>query len=400
VDDMMRAAAMSVEQKKLMNYARRGVRTRCVLGLLLAATALGGCKFLPAFDEVLPDKKKEYNKSESLPDLEVPPDLSSDAIKDTMSVPEMDGGTATYSTYQERIATRRKGAAPGSQDAGGVATGAAVPGAVGSSTSAAAVNEGTVTVRGTSEEIWPKLQSFWKDNGYALASDDRRASRMSTEWLENERQMTREKFELRAAAGKSGTTSLTLHRIAQAQKPEGEHLVWVDAPASGSISPWLGKLEAALSGTPVSMVPPEEREAQRAERDRETQPELGPEGGVSEILFAGEGKKYLLVGSTFADAWKNTGDALTKAGIEVEDKDESRGVYYVHYAPEGSAKPGLLSRLAFWRGSDRDTKHQVSITAVGRKSEVVVLDHKGNWENNALADRLLENIQSQLKQLH
>ena len=69
-----------------------------------------GCSWFPTFDDVMPDRNKEYQKSASLPDLEIPPDLSSDAISDTLSVPEVDAkGTASYSTYQERIARRGGG---------------------------------------------------------------------------------------------------------------------------------------------------------------------------------------------------------------------------------------------------------------------------------------------------
>ena len=92
----------SVRQDLMM----RGLMVRgLILGLCLSAML--GCSWFPTFDDVMPDRNKEYQKSASLPDLEIPPDLSSDAISDTLSVPEVDAkGTASYSTYQERIARR------------------------------------------------------------------------------------------------------------------------------------------------------------------------------------------------------------------------------------------------------------------------------------------------------
>src|ERR687892_14998 len=75
-----------------------------ILGIMLSGLLLSGCSL---FDKILPDRQQEYKKSQSLPDLEVPPDLTSESINDTMAVPEIDAsGTATYSTYQER--TRHK----------------------------------------------------------------------------------------------------------------------------------------------------------------------------------------------------------------------------------------------------------------------------------------------------
>jgi uncharacterized lipoprotein len=86
------------------------LRTRLIWLILLAgALLLSGCSYLPELDEVLPDKRTEYEKSESLPDLEIPPDLSSDSITDTMAVPDVDKtGAATFSTYQERNAIRER----------------------------------------------------------------------------------------------------------------------------------------------------------------------------------------------------------------------------------------------------------------------------------------------------
>ena len=96
----------------------RGLMMRgLILGLCLSAML--GCSWFPTFDDVMPDRNKEYQKSASLPDLEIPPDLSSDAISDTLSVPEVDAkGTASYSTYQERIA-RRGGDERSGRDSGG-----------------------------------------------------------------------------------------------------------------------------------------------------------------------------------------------------------------------------------------------------------------------------------------
>ncbi len=75
---------------------------------VVLAAALSGCsKLIPKLDEVVPDTRKDYQKAQSLPDLEVPPELSTEAIKDRMVIPE-GGKTAKYSSYQERRAEAQK----------------------------------------------------------------------------------------------------------------------------------------------------------------------------------------------------------------------------------------------------------------------------------------------------
>ena len=62
-----------------------------VLPLLFAA--LAGCSRLTSkLDAVIPDNRTEYRKSRTLPDLEVPPDLTTDAIRDRMAIPEGGAG--------------------------------------------------------------------------------------------------------------------------------------------------------------------------------------------------------------------------------------------------------------------------------------------------------------------
>jgi len=78
-----------------------------VLMLLVVATLAGCSKVVPKLDEVLPDNRVEYRKSKTMPDLEIPPELTTDAIRDRMAIPE-GGETATYSTYQERVADRKR----------------------------------------------------------------------------------------------------------------------------------------------------------------------------------------------------------------------------------------------------------------------------------------------------
>ena len=50
-------------------------------------------------DPILPEREAAYKSSKTAPPLEVPPDLSSATLNDTMVVPSLAQGSATYSAY-------------------------------------------------------------------------------------------------------------------------------------------------------------------------------------------------------------------------------------------------------------------------------------------------------------
>ncbi|MGH8562859.1 MAG: outer membrane protein assembly factor BamC, partial [Gammaproteobacteria bacterium] len=151
---------------------------------------------------------------------------------------------------------------------------------------------------------------------------------------------------------------------------------------------------------------PEDVPEEDPERDTEHSPRPAAAGvgqtgagGRAELVSAGEGKKYLRVTEDFSEAWHLTGRALAKAGFTVADEDRDRGVYFVDFTgAQGAAteKAGFLSSLAFWRGDK--TEHEVQLTGIGEKTEVVVLDDDGNWESGPVADEILTRLETALNQ--
>ena len=64
----------------------------------------------------------------------------------------------------------------------------------------------------------------------------------------------------------------------------------------------------------------------------------------------------LTLDEVFLRAWRRTSLALDRAGFTVEDRDRSRGLFFVRYVDRGadaqSEKTGWLSRLKFWGNDD------------------------------------------------
>jgi len=333
-----------------------------ILGLCLSAML--GCSWFPTFDDVMPDRNKEYQKSASLPDLEIPPDLSSDAISDTLSVPEVDArGTASYSTYQERIARRGGGERSGGDSDEERYRAPAAP-------SSPAEESPEDTEVPTSEDT--------------TALDDSRSDDVRSEDDPDER-----------IADEDAAGSSPAEEEEPASEPEPEFDSDSEARSDATRTP-------AGGGDDEPADEPEEDPAD--ETDRSPPPaavgvgQTGA-GGRAELVSAGEGKKYLRVTEDFSEAWHLTGRALAKAGFTVADEDRDRGVYFVDFtgAPgTTSEQAGFLSSLAFWRGDE--TEHEVQLTGIGEKTEVVVLDDDGNWESGPVADEILTRLETALNQ--
>ncbi len=57
-------------------------------------------------------------------------------------------------------------------------------------------------------------------------------------------------------------------------------------------------------------------------------------------------------------------------------------------------KEGVFSKLKFW--SEDDAKFQLSLTGVGEKTELVVLNKDGKWEIGEVAGDLLARLNQEL----
>src|SRR3990172_9279289 len=115
-------------------------KTLLLLFLLLLTTA---CDFMPRMDEVIPDRRTEYKKSEALPDLEVPPDLTVNAETDPLLIPHDEATTLSQFENQKKMRLGRAGAPGGMQG-----------------------DEQWLSVQGGNADIWPKLKEFWMAKGY------------------------------------------------------------------------------------------------------------------------------------------------------------------------------------------------------------------------------------------
>ena len=134
--------------------------------------------------------------------------------------------------------------------------------------------------------------------------------------------------------------------------------------------------------------------------------ESAPSGPRARIVREDDGAAALALDSDFSQAWRRTGQALDRAGFTVQDRDRSRGLFFIRYVPLADdaqgEDAGWLSSLKFWGDDDDDEQGEDDylVRVIGETSDtarVVVLDRNGARDESPAASRILALLHDQLR---
>lgn len=365
---------------------------------IAAATGflLAGCSMFG------PNKNADYrSQGNKIPSLEIPPDLTSPILDDRYVIP--DGKATTFSAY-----SRERGAAP-------VSGSTAVLPKIDNARIVRAGDQRWLVVKATPEKLWPMVKDFWKETGFTIKRETPEVGIIETDWAENRSKIPedfvrntigrvfdglystgeRDKFRTRLEAGvEPGTTEIYVsHRGAEEiytgsdktstawQRRAADHELETEMMARMMVkfgySPDKATAIAGVTTAPASASAP------RATYDKE-------KGGS------------LQISEPFDRAWRRVGLALDRTGFTVEDRDRSKGLFFVRYIdPDAEAKSssgGFLDKLAFWK-KDEPVKPQyrIFVAEVVGVTKVEVQTTDGNTDNSSTAKRILSLLFEQLK---
>ena len=374
---------------------------------ILAAVLLSGCgsSLQKVLEDTLASSDADYKSSRRLPPLEIPPDLSSDSIRESLVVPssgeisasqlerkQASGGTQTASSVlpeQDDIRVERNG------------------------------DKRWLVVTASPEKVWPKMREFWLDNGFLIKSEDPSIGIMETDWAENRADIpkgviesllskvsdsfysaaTRDRFRARLERG-SETDTTEIYVSHRGARENRDSLDQRDA-SSNNVYRWEPRpadpeLEAEmLARMMVYFGVSREVADDRIAETRERAPR-------AHLLKDDTGGPVLTLREDFSRAWRRTGLALDRVGFTVEDRDRSRGLYVVRYvdpADEGRKDDGFFSGLKFWGDEPKpqDTEYLISLIGGDSSTQVVVLDKRGERDRGRTAGRILGLLHEQLK---
>jgi outer membrane protein assembly factor BamC len=369
------------------------------MGCAMATLALVSCKSIE-----IPNKKIDYKTSTQLPPLEIPPDLTRPSADDRFVVPDVNPkSSATYSAYSKE----RTGGAQ-------VDSSTVLPQQANAHIERAGTQRWLV-VKGTPDQLWPVIKDFWQESGFVINLDEPGAGVMETDWAEN-----RANVPDNGIRGFLGKALDSLYSTAERDKYR-TRLERSSEPGMTEIYISHRGMEEVYSSADKDQTrwqprPPDpELEAEMLRRlmvrfgvqeDRaQAQLTASISAPQAKLLKGQDGAGTLSLDDQFDRAWRRVGLALDRVGFTVEDRDRSKGIYFVRYIDPGvdnkaAESKGWLSKLKFWGSDDAKNKNEqyrIVVRDVTSGAEVSVLNKDGVREKSETASRILSLLYDQLK---
>jgi len=302
---------------------------------LAVLAVLSGCS-------VLEEDKVNYKSASQAPSLAVPPDLTQ-LRRDSRYALESTSATASgFANAKQTVADS------------GTATNT-----LGDVRMERAGNQRWLVVNRPADKVWDTLREFWTGNGFVLTTDAADLGIMETDWAENRAKIPqdfirrtlgkvldglystgeRDRYRTRVERNSAGGVDIYItHRgmseeYADAQK---SRTIWMPRASDPELEiEFLRRLMVKL-GTPKDQVG-----------------QASASGGTtaatasSSTITSVDGQPTLLLQDSMDRAWRRTGLALDRTGFTVEDRDRSKGLYFVRYVPPAKDKeePGFFSRI-------------------------------------------------------
>jgi outer membrane protein assembly factor BamC len=274
-----------------------------------------------------------------------------------------------------------------------------------------------LVVKGTPDIVWPVVKSFWQEVGFIVNLEVPESGIMETDWAENRAKVDagtirnvlgklldtmystseRDKFRTRLERGlQPGTTEIYVsHRGMQevyVDTARKDETMWQPRPPDIS-------LEVEMLGRLMTRFGVEEARAKTQVASRGTPVQLR-----ASLEKGSDGSRMLSLDEQFDRAWRRVGLALDRVGFTVEDRDRSKGLYFVRYidpkldSQSSDAKKGFFARM-FSSGSDKGKPEQyrIEVKDVAPRSEVKVFNKDGATENSDTTARILTLLYEQLK---
>ncbi|MFZ6644546.1 outer membrane protein assembly factor BamC [Undibacterium sp. TJN25] len=388
--------------------AKSFVAKNGIIGVL-ALAGLTGCS---SISNLLDPDRIDYKSASKAPttSLEVPPDLTQIRRDSRFALPE-NQGSATASTFNLQQAASKK---PGAVPAGAAAV---APTQV---QDMHIEREGTqrwLVVKQSPEVLWPQIKDFWQELGFLISSESQETGVMETDWAEDRAKIpqdiirntlgkvldslystgTRDKFRTRIERAPNGDVDIYIsHRGAEEvlTGSQKDQTVWTPRPNDpGLEAEFLSRLMVRLGS---------DTERAKAAVNSPTVVKARAK------LVKDAAGNYVEVDEGFDRSWRRVGLALDRVGFTVEDRDRSKGLYFVRYidqdidAKTKGASEGFFSKLTSWWGSgDKNNttlKYRVFIKdAAGDTSRVTVQNNDGKPDSSATAEKILQLISEQLK---
>ncbi len=354
-----------------------------MLYLLGCALALSGCAALEG-------DKIDYKSAGKAPTLDVPPDLTQLAKDSRFAVA---GNAVTASSFKP---------------AAGVPAGLTGFATLGDVRIERIGNQRWLVVNRPPEALWQPVNDFWKESGFLMSSSQASLGIMETDWAENRAKIPqdfirstlgkvldglyssgeRDRFRTRLESSGSGSTEIFIsHRsMLEVYGDAGKtSTVWQARPADPELeAEMLRRLMVRLGAS--------------QEQSKSVQAAT-PAAKTSRVATV-SGQTVVQIDEGFERAWRRVGLSLDRTNFTVEDRDRSKGLYFVRYVEPVADKsePGFFSKFFSAAKADaQPLKFRISLSSTANLTTVAVQNASGAADQTANAQRILKVISEDLQ---
>jgi outer membrane protein assembly factor BamC len=363
------------------------------LSPLFMLDLLAGCGSMS-----LENKRVDYKSTAAsvVPPLEVPPDLTAPATGDQYAIPAANSESASYSDFAKNGAPQA------------IRSAAVLP----ESRKVRLMHSGSrrwLLVNDKAENLWPLIKGFWQENGFVIKTENQQAGIIETDWAENRenipktglrqifgrvfdnlydsgtRDMYRTRIE-RTEDGKGTEIYVTQYGMEQVLTEDKKDFKWEPRPNDPDLeAATIQMLMAKLSGADAA------NQNGKSAGAAASAPESA---SPVKLLTQPDGSKVIVLGEPFDRSWRRVGIALDHADVVVEDKDRTKGLYFLRVDVVHQKKG--WSKLAFWQKSEgsESLHYQVFVHESGKNCEVGA--HNGEGGNDATTQSIVDQLYSDL----
>ena len=296
------------------------------------------------------------------------------------------------------------------------------------------------------DKAWPQIRRFWQEQGFLLVVDQRDKGVMETDWNETHPSINdglirstlskamgnsyvtaeRNKYRTRLEAAPNGGTYVFISQKGLREALSGvnnDTSKWEPKPNDPALeTEYLKRLMATLAkndtGTRTANAA-----ADVSPAGSQTAPNAATSGAKSaaaataaqNVALAGQtpmrdpssadtsaqfSSTELTLGEPYDRAWLRVGLALDRSNFTVDDRDLTRGLYFVRYVdPKDmtSAEQGFWSQVFHGRKEKVAKQYRVNVRAVTpNQTRVAVVDDKGDVDSSPQAKQIMSLMVDQL----
>lgn len=359
------------------------LRVVFVFTLLMSLVA---CSSTPGWKGVYSSKNNEKDRSK----LEVPPDLSSPSVTDSLALPNIAAGGSTYSSYTN------------TDYSGDKVTPAKLKGVK-------VIRDGVnqwLEVNTTAEKLWPQLKLFFTRVGFEIKREDKALGVMETNWLENRLELPTNWFsKLLARMSSSGLRDKYRARLEKTKNPKVTRVFISHQGLREHASDDISSIKKWWASRPSDP----ELEAEMYQRflifrgmDKSKAINLAKQSEAKDRarIFEKEGTNMLQVAEGFARTWRRVGIALDRIGLLVDDRNRSGGLYYLRITDDFRDKvkedKGWLASLFSSDKVKLKERYLLSVTAEQNSTVISIYETTGAKADSRFVKQLLTDLKSYL----